>query len=153
MIRPALRLLLACAAAPVAAQDTDLRTRLRALAAPVAPADPYAEERSADLAAIDTVSDRLFGPGGTRLGPQDAPVRIVLFVAQDCPDCTSAEADLAQLAERLGVGAKVLTVDDDAEATALLSRLSLDRLPSYVTPKTLIRGPMPAFVLERYVTD
>ncbi len=127
-------------AGPVAAQDgASLRSRLRALAAP-ALAQPYAEEMAADRARIAAAAPRLFAEGA----------RIVLFTDRDCPDCPRAAADLSDLAKRLGVAIAVHPLEQ-GDNRALWQSLGFDIVPAYVMPDKLIRGHMPAFVLERYL--
>ena len=53
---------------------------------------------------------------------------------------------------RLGKRAVVLDTERPEDA-AIMARLGLDTLPSYVMPDRLIRGEMPVFVLERYLTE
>ncbi|WGW02695.1 thioredoxin domain-containing protein [Tropicibacter oceani] len=152
MRRWALPLML-CAAAPVAAQDGGLRDRLRALAdrAPTAQVDPYAAEKSADLARIGAEAAQLFAAPGD-LGPPDAQVRIALFISSDCPDCDRALQDLRALCARLGIAARVFDTAKDADSAQVMARLGLDLTPSYVMADRLIRGQMPGFVLERYLS-
>ncbi|MGR3497227.1 hypothetical protein [Citreimonas sp.] len=133
----------ALVAGPVAAQDRlSLRDRIDALRAPeIVIEDPYADEIASDLEMIAAEKDALFG------GAAD----IALFVGPDCAECDAARAELDALAQRIGVTVAVHHTDT-AEEAALLERLTLDMVPSYVMPDRLIRGAMPAFVLERYLT-
>jgi hypothetical protein len=117
---------------------------------PPAPVDLYADEIARDRALLDRLAPRLFDPARPGLGPEGAPTRIAFFSRTDCPDCARAEAELRDLAERLGVRAAVF----DIEAEAGLARaLGLDMAPSYVLPDRLVRGAMPAPVLERYLLE
>ncbi|MFZ7090607.1 hypothetical protein [Primorskyibacter sp. 2E233] len=141
---------LLCAAAPVAAQDS-LSDRLRALAQP-APVDPYADEISADLARIEAEAEALFSPDDASFGPPDAPIAIALFISKSCTDCSAAVRDLLALSERLGIGAKLIDVSQSESAQQMMARLTLDVTPSYVMRDKLIRGQMPALVLERYLS-
>ncbi|WP_143042200.1 hypothetical protein [Citreimonas salinaria] len=133
----------ALGAGPVAAQEPlSLRERIDALRAPeIVIEEPYADEIADDLAMIAAEGDALFG------GEAD----IALFVGSDCAECAAAQAELAALAERIGVDVAVHHTDQ-ADSAALMKRLTLDMVPSYVMPDRLIRGAMPAFVLERYLT-
>ncbi|MDF0600059.1 hypothetical protein P1J78_04875 [Psychromarinibacter sp. C21-152] len=153
LLRLALPLLLAAApVAPAWAQDT--LERLRDLRPdPPSVGAIYAEEIAADLALIAAQAERLFDPDRPGLGPADAPVRIAFFTGAGCTDCPRARAELAALAARLGVRAAVFDVSDSPADAALMDRLTLDTLPSYVMRDGLIRGAMPAMVLERYLTS
>ena len=72
------------------------------------------------------------------------------FTAENCPDCTRAEDELRTLAQRLGFRVAVFDIGSDA---ALARSLGLDMAPSYVLPEMMLRGAMPAIVLERYLTE
>jgi len=52
------------------------------------------------------------------------------------------------LAARLGLR---VTLFDMAEDAALAAELGLDMAPSYVLPDMMLRGAMPAIVLEKYL--
>ncbi|WP_136441530.1 hypothetical protein [Pacificoceanicola onchidii] len=144
-----------CAATPqgLAAQNaSDLRARIDALrAAPQE--DPFASEKATDLARIAAESPWLFARRSDTLGPVGSPVAVVLFTAPDCGSCAAAEAELEALAYDIGIGATIMSTEDGAFVAAGMGRLSLDLTPSYVTRNTLIRGHIPAFVLQRYLAE
>ncbi len=146
-------ILLALPASPPAAQDAGALDRLRDLAAPEVPAagDIYADEIAADLALIAAEEEALFGPGRPGYGPEGAPARIVLFTGPDCEDCAAAEDELAALVRDLEVRAAIIDIAADPAGAALMKRLSLDLLPSYVMRDGMIRGAMPAIVLKGYL--
>ncbi|SMX44809.1 hypothetical protein [Maliponia aquimaris] len=129
----------------------DFRARLKALQTP-APviADPYAEDIASDLARI-AAEDSLFDPSRTGFGPDGVPV-IAILTGPDCPDCAAALTALEALVTRLGVRAAVVDTAHPEDA-AIMTRLGLDTLPSYVMPDRLIRGDMPVLVLERYLSE
>lgn len=114
------------------------------------PLDLYRAEIDRDLAMLDRAAPRLFDPDRTGIGPADAPTRIAYFTSADCADCATARAELKALAERMGFRATVFDMRDD---TALARDLGLDIAPSYVLPDKMLRGAMPAIVLERYLGD
>jgi len=114
------------------------------------PIDPYADEIARDLALLARAAPRLFDPDRPGLGPADAPTRIALFTRADCADCATARAELAALAARMGFRAALFDIGRDA---ALAHDLGLDMAPSYVLPDKMLRGAMPAIVLERYLDD
>lgn len=138
---------------PLPASDGGLTAeflgRLRALKAPAAPIDMYADEKSADLAGIRRQAD-LFDPAHPGVGPAGTPI-IALFTGPNCADCEAARAELQRLAEDMAIRAVVLDVSETANA-AMMAALDLDMLPSYVMPDRLIRGHMPAIVLRRYLS-
>lgn len=141
------------AAPPGQAQQPGALERLRSLAhAPPTAAEIYADEVTADLALIAAEAGALFDPARPGYGPPQAPVAIAMFTGPGCADCAHAEAELAALANRLGRRVAVIDVGTDPGGAALMQRLTLDLLPSYVLRDGLIRGAMPAVVLERYLT-
>ncbi|ETX29104.1 hypothetical protein [Roseivivax isoporae] len=113
----------------------------------------YADEIASDLARIEAEAARLFDPGLRGHGPEGTTPAIVLLRGPDCAECDAAEAELAEVALRLGVRAGVIDVGADAADRAMMDRLTLDVLPSYVMPDRMIRGHMPAMVLESYLTE
>lgn len=135
-----LALMLAALAGAASAQDS-LRERidaLRAAEAPMVTGDLYAEDRERDL-------DRIAAHAGA-LFPQAE--RIALFVGPGCADCARARTELQAL------GHPVALHDTGAPASAALHEaLALEDLPAYVMSDRLIRGHMPAFVLERYLSE
>ena len=146
------------AADTAAAQEASLRDRLRALARPapvILPADPYADEKSADLARIDAEAARLFGPEGHDLpviGAATGPIVIALLISDDCEACTAAQDELDTILQDQGLRGRVLTISGTPGNAALMERLTLDITPSYVMRDRLIRGHMPAIVLARYLS-
>jgi hypothetical protein len=114
------------------------------------PIDLYAEDAASDLRILDRAASRLFDPEQPGIGPDGAPTRIAIFTRADCATCGSAMADLRALADRLGFRATVFDIEEDA---GLARDLGLDVAPSYVMRDRMLRGDMPAIVLERYLTD
>ena len=115
-----------------------------------APIDLYAEDAARDLGLLDRAAPRLFDPDHPGIGPEGAPTRIAIFTRADCATCATAMADLRALADRLGFRATVFDIEADAD---LARDLGLDMAPSYVMPDRMLRGAMPAIVLERYLTE
>jgi hypothetical protein len=113
-----------------------------------APINLYADDIARDLDLLAREAPHLFAPGLPGFGPEDATGRLAFFTAPDCPDCAQAEAELRALAGRIGLRVNVFDMGRDAD---LAARLGLDMAPSYVLPDRLLRGAMPAFVLERYL--
>jgi hypothetical protein len=133
--------LAALVAATPAGAETDLRSRIEALRgaqAPVITGDLYAEERERDLDRIAARAGALFPEGE----------RIALFVGPDCAECGAARADLESLGQPVA-----LHDTTDPAAAALHEGLGLEDLPAYVMADRLIRGHMPVFVLERYLSE
>jgi hypothetical protein len=114
------------------------------------PIDLYAEDAARDLDLLERAAPRLFDPARAGLGPEGAPVRIALFTRDACEACASATVDLRALADRLGFRATVFDIEDRAD---LARELGLDMAPSYVMSDRILRGEMPAIVLERYLSD
>ena len=119
-------------------------------ATPRPPLDLYGAEIDRDLATLRRAAPRLFDPDRPGIGPADAPTRIAFFTRAGCADCATAWAELQALAERMGFRATVFDMGRDA---ALARDLGLDMAPSYILPDKMLRGAMPAIVLERYLGD
>ncbi|GAW35614.1 hypothetical protein RA2_02678 [Roseovarius sp. A-2] len=112
--------------------------------------DLYGAEAERDLATLDQLAAQLFNPNQPGFGPADAATRLAFFTAENCPDCTRAKDELRALAQRLGFRVAVFDIGSD---TALARSLGLDMAPSYVLPDMMLRGAMPAIVLERYLVE
>ena len=113
-------------------------------------ATPYAEEIDEDLTRLAAHADQLFAKDLPGFGPQDARQTLALFTRPGCAACQQAETDLRALAERFDL--RVTLIDIDTH-DALARALGLDMAPSYVFPDMMLRGQMPAIVLERYLAD
>lgn len=115
------------------------------------PPSPYQDQVAADLDLIATYSRQLFRPGaGASFGATDAPIFVALFITPDCPDCARAEAELRELATRTPIH---ITLHDMQADARLASVMGLDIAPSYVMSDRMLRGHMPAVVLERYFRE
>jgi len=114
------------------------------------PGDLYAKEIARDLDLLQRAAPRLFDPARPGLGPEGAPVRIAFFTRAGCAPCATARAELAALASRAGFRAALFDMRHDA---ALARELGLDTAPSYVLPDKILRGAMPAIVLDRYLGE
>ena len=126
----------------------------KALYPPEVTADEiYADEIAADLNRIGAESQTLFASQGPRLGAAGAQVLVALFVDEACPDCDRAKAELTELLGKHTAAARVFDLSSEPAAQALMDRLTLDTVPSYVMPDRMIRGHMPQFVLERYLSE
>lgn len=125
-----------------------MRDRIQALRDPEfhdpQPDSLYREQIAQDLVLIGREADLLFG--------EDRRVQIALFVSRDCNACAKARDELSQLTKRLDVSMKVLDADMPL-IRAAQKRLTLDMLPAYVMTDRMIRGHIPAFVLERYLKE
>ncbi len=88
----------------------------------------------------------------TRLAPQVlASHDIALFVGDLCEGCTRAIEELRTLSDTSGV-TFILHDIADPETAVLAKTLGLDMVPSYVLPDMVLRGHIPALVLQRYLT-
>ncbi|MGX0978004.1 hypothetical protein ACSSVY_003742 [Roseovarius sp. MBR-51] len=110
--------------------------------------DLYGEDAARDLGLLGRASKQLFSPGLPGFGAEGKTAAIVFFTQDDCPDCAAAEAELRHLAAALSLRVSVFDMVRDA---ALAEKLGLDMAPSYVLPDMLLRGAMPAIVLEKYL--
>ncbi len=123
----------------------------RALAAPPGPADIYRDAVARDLDSIEKVAGQLFAPGRPGFGPDDGQrAMIALFTREGCTPCAQAEAELRKLAQEAGIRVTLLDMDTHAD---LAAGLGLDSAPSYVMSDRMLRGHMPAIVLERYIRE
>ena len=145
MIRLAVTTALLLSSPVLAGEDLSPTERLKALMQSAAPMpraeDAYADAIADDLALLDRHAEALF--------PQDA--HIALFTGPDCPECPGARAELMALANRMDLRV-ALHDTSDPTAAALMQAVTLDTVPSYVMPDRMIRGQMPIFILERYLT-
>ena len=116
----------------------------------VAPVDPYTDEIAGDLARIEAKADALFAPDLPGFGAEGETAALALFIRNDCPDCQRAETELREIADTYGI--KVTLIDMDAQPD-LVRILGLDMAPSYVFADKMLRGHMPAIVLERYLSE
>ena len=110
------------------------------------PPNLYADDIADDLSLIRAHETTLFGENTAGFGPKAAAVTLAVFIAPDCPDCDATLADLRTLADTMSLR---ITLHDISGETA--RALSLDVAPSYVLPKMMIRGAMPAALLARYI--
>lgn len=126
-----------------AAFGTEVRRALLAdpqiIARALAPPDPYADEKSADLALIAAHGVALFGAW-------PAPRAIAFFTAPDCADCARAAEELDTAAA--GAGWRVTRHAADGD---LARSLGVPNVPFYVLPDLMIRGWMPKPALMRYL--
>ncbi|MEC3862186.1 hypothetical protein VK792_12905 [Mesobacterium sp. TK19101] len=111
---------------------------------------PYQDAIADDLALIGREAAILFDPARDGFGPAGRPA-LVMFTASDCASCATAERDLSALAEAGALRVAVIRVDETPKDAALMGRLGLDLLPSYVLPDMMVRGDVPVFVLQRYL--
>ncbi|MHA7874493.1 hypothetical protein [Roseivivax sp.] len=114
-------------------------------------ADIYAEEREADLATLAEARAALFDPAWPRLGAAEAAPALAFVTEPGCQTCAEAQAELVNLLDRLGLTATRIDAGSPRGA-ALMDRLTLDAVPSYVLPDMMVRGQVPSFVLERYLS-
>ncbi len=104
----------------------------------LAPPDPYAADKSADLSLIAAHGVALFG--------QWPAPRHVAFFSDGCADCAQAGAELDARAQDAG-----WTVHRHAMDSDLARSLGVPDAPFYVLPEIMIRGWMPAPALARYI--
>lgn len=104
----------------------------------------YRDAIDSDLALIESHAGALFtADGATLLGPTGA----VAFTSFADPDSPTA-AMLADFAQAHGL---TIALRDPASHGALMAELGLDIVPSHVFPTLMVRGDVPAVVLERYL--
>ncbi len=135
----------------VLAADPDILENALSPAAPSS-ADLYRDARDSDLALIAAEAPHLFGPDWPLIGAEGGPVAMAVFTGSECAECPGALAELEALLGDLGRTATRIDADT-SEGRALMERLTLDALPSYVLPKMMVRGQVPGIVLQRYLAD
>ena len=104
------------------------------------PLDPYEDDRAADLA-------RIAAHGAALFGEWPASRIIAFFEGPDCADCPRARAELDAIA-----GARGWRVLRHPIDSALARSMELPDAPFYVLNDMLIRGWMPAPVLDGYLS-
>lgn len=112
------------------------------------PINLYADAVESDLARIKSQAKRLFAPGLPGFGPKDAAQTVALLTRPACPDCARAEAELRELAKTHDLRVTLIDITKNPD---LAQALELDLAPSYVLPDMMLRGHMPAVVLDRYL--
>ena len=126
----------------------------KALYPPVVTADElYAEDIAADLERIGLEAQALFASNGPIIGDPTGPVMMALFIDDTCDDCDLASDELTTVLQKLGSAARVFDLSKDPNAQAIMDRLTLDTVPAYVMSDRMIRGHMPPFVIERYLSE
>ena len=117
---------------------------------PRAAPDLYADAIESDLARLKAHASALFSPDLPGFGPPEATHTIALFTKPGCEDCARAEAELRTLSERHDLRVTLLDMEENS---ALADALQLDMAPSYVFPDQMLRGHIPAIILERYLAE
>ena len=115
------------------------------------PPSAYEQAVTDDITRLDRLAPRLFDPAREGFGPATAQWRIALFVADDCPDCDRATADLRAMAASHELRVTLFRLSDP-DAAALAAELELADMPAYVLPQMMLQGHIPPVVLERYLT-
>lgn len=110
----------------------------------------YADDIAGDLKLIEENREALFSPELPGFGPLGAANRIALFIGPNCPACKRAEADLRGLAKAHDLRVSLIDASTHAE---LARRMTAEGLPFYVLPKMMLRGHMPAAILDRYLSQ
>ena len=138
-----------------AALGTEIRSLLldepELVARALAPPSAFQAAVDDDIARLERLAPQLFDPAREGFGPATAERRIALFVADDCPDCDRAAADLRAMAEPHDLRVTLFRLSDPA-AAALAAELELADMPAYVLPQMMLQGHIPPVVLERYLT-
>ena len=78
---------------------------------------------------------------------------MALFVDEGCGNCARATDELSDVLQKLGIAARVFDLSKDTNAQVIMERLTLDTVPAYVMSDRMIRGHMPPFVIERYLSE
>ena len=109
----------------------------------------YQDDIDDDRARLQAAAGTLFDPTTTRIGSPEAEKVLALFLTPDCPDCDKAKADLVRLAETIDLRINFFDLEKDA---ALAGRIGVDMAPSYILPRMIVRGHVPAAVIAKYLT-
>jgi hypothetical protein len=108
----------------------------------------YRDEVNRDLDLIATHSAALFATDLPGVTPAPIQQRVAVFTSADCAACETAARDLETLSPRFGL--RVYLIDSDKHHD-LFQTMGADTLPFYVFPKMMLRGKMPAPVIQRYL--
>lgn len=112
--------------------------------APVPPAAiGYQDDIDADRALLDTLSGDIFAT--PIAGPQDAP-RLAILTAPGCSACDAMQATLTDWAAQGRLRLFTLPL-----GSLPARQLGLDTAPSYIFERMIVRGDVPAVVLEKYL--
>ncbi|MDX1782183.1 MAG: hypothetical protein R3256_12825 [Thalassovita sp.] len=109
----------------------------------------YRDEIDNDRARLQAAAGQLFDPAATRIGSPEAEKMLALFLRPDCPDCDKAKSDLAQLADTIDLRVTFFDMEEDAD---LAAGIGVDMAPSYVLPRMIVRGHVPAAVIAKYLS-
>ena len=75
---------------------------------------------------------------------------MALFTSDDCAACSDAVRELSSLTRTYGLTFIQHNIDTPQTA-AWAAQLGLDEAPFYVLPNMILRGHMPAVVLQKYL--
>lgn len=103
----------------------------------------YADEIEADRTLLADLAPQIFAYPVA--GPDNAP-KLALITAPDCDACTEMQAQLTDAAKAGQLALYTLPLDSEAARA-----LGLDTAPSYVFTDMVVRGDVPAAVLEKYL--
>ncbi len=110
-----------------------------ALAAPDYGAAANRQAAADDLDLIKELSSQVLGGAD-----------IALFTARGCAPCVTAQNELQTVTERTGTTFALHDMSRP-EGAALAARFGIPDAPFYVMPDMVLRGHMPAVVLEKYL--
>lgn len=113
-------------------------------------APDYDAEVASDHALIKKHETALFSPDLPGAGSNTAAQRVTLFTRPGCAACDTAKAELLGFADTHDLRVYLI---DTTENPTLAKSLGVDEVPFYVMPRMMLRGPMPAAVLERYFVN
>lgn len=116
-----------------------------AAAPPVLPPQAlgYQDEIDADLRMLRDLAVQIWA---TPLAGSASAPRLALVTRPDCPACDAMQATLTDWAVQGRLHLFTLPLDSDAAR-----RMGLDVAPSYVLDTMIVRGDVPAIVLEKYL--
>lgn len=103
----------------------------------------YRDEIDADRALLVELAPQLFAQPVA--GPENAP-RLTIITAPDCLDCVAKLDMLTDWATAGRIHLYQLPLN-----TPAAQKLGLDTAPSYVFETMIVRGDVPAVVLEKYL--
>lgn len=107
----------------------------------------YAAEVASDNELIKRHHARIFDNALPGAGREGAALKAAFLTDPNCAGCEKAEQELLELTERHDLRVYLI---DMSQQPDLKESLGVDILPFYVMPRMMLRGAMPAAVLDQY---
>ncbi len=109
----------------------------------------YEAEVASDQALIRRHHATIFAEALPGVGVETAQLKVAFLTSPACEGCLKAEQELLELSKLHDLRVYVIDMTQHPE---LEENLGVDTLPFYIMPRMMLRGAMPATVLDQYFT-